>query len=688
MSKKPQDNKEISALYESIVESVNEFIFILNLDGRLIYANKSSLSILGYKEEDLIGKPFSVLLDSEVGKELTVQYKEKVKSKFVIKNFEIEVKGKGKRRIILEVSGKRMYEKGKLVGIMAIGRDISDRKQGEHELEERLKAQTFINATGNMILVGGDWKNSIDSCIERIYSSPNIKASAFLLMDEKLGRLSIISSKGWNEKKISSFELPLTESGKVGIHPEQSYTLHFDSSKNKMVPAWFADFPENISYAFFVPISPDEKIFGAFLVHAANKDDLSEDNIQFVEQLASMMRLAIIKDQSETASKSPPSLMDLNPDIIMKVSMGGRLLYANQSVYDELRTQGFGKGDWREILPEIHDSKMKSCITEKRNLKAEANVGIKTIEYWYAPVPDEEAVLLIGRDVADKDEALGELIMSEAELISSHKEIDTLHGKERTMKEQMAYAERLASLGQMGAKIAHELNNPLQIISARAELISDLSEKEKIKELAKDLQEEIQHIIEIAASYMKLGKQSQAEMGSLNLNKILTELLKALGTLGHVKYLDLKTNFDEPIPMVYGDREKIIQVFRNLIINAAHSMEETESKTLTVTSKYNDETSSIVIVVSDTGIGIKKKDIQNIFDSYFTTKGEGVGTGIGLLIVRDVVEMEMGGTIQVESTYGKGTTFIISLPRSNPPTAKELLLLFLFPPKSDFYSNF
>ena len=662
MSKKPQDNKEISALYESIVESVNEFIFVLNLDGRITYANNSSLSVLGYNKDDLMGKPFSVLLEPEVGKDLVDLYKENIQSKSVIQNYEIDVRGKGDRNIALELSGKRMYEKGKLVGIMAIGRDISNRKSGEQELKERLKAQIFSSTVSNMILGGGDWKKCVVSCIAQISSTLNIKASAFLFMDDKIGRLRIISSKSWDEEKISSFELPLTESGKVGIHPEQSYTLHFDSSKNKMVPAWFADFPENIKYAFFVPISPSEKICGAFLIHAADKNDLTEYNIQFVEQLASILKIAIIKDQSETASKSLPSLMDLNPDIILKVSIGGTLLYANQSVYNELKTQGFGKGDWREILPEIHESKMTACINEKKNLKAEASLGIKTIEYWYVPIPDEEGVLLIGRDVADQEDALGELIVSEASRIASNKEIDTLHGRERTIKDQLAYAERLASLGQMGAKIAHELNNPLQIISARAELISDMSSKEKIKELATDLQEEIQHIIEIAASYMKLGKQSHAEMGSLKINIILTELLKTLGTLGHVKYLDLKTNFDEPLPTIYGDREKIIQVFRNLIINAAHSMEETESKTLTITSKYDDETSSIVIEVADTGIGIKKEDLQNIFDSYFTTKKEGVGTGIGLLIVRDVVEMEMGGTIQVDSTYGKGTTFTISLP--------------------------
>ncbi|TFB09989.1 HAMP domain-containing histidine kinase, partial [Candidatus Marinimicrobia bacterium MT.SAG.4] len=311
---------------------------------------------------------------------------------------------------------------------------------------------------------------------------------------------------------------------------------------------------------------------------------------------------------------------------------------------------------------DIHLKKMRECLEEDKNLKGEAVFGDKTVEYWYTPAEGEDAVLLIGRDVADKDEALGELMMSEAELITSSKEINVLQGRERTMKDQLAYAERLAAIGQMGAKIAHELNNPLQIISARAELIAELDDKEKIRELVVDMQEEIQHIINISASYMNLGKQAPAEMKSLDINHLLTDLLKALGILGHIKYLDVTSNFDDPIPTVYCDREKIVQVFRNLIMNAAHSMEKSDLKSLIITTSYHDETSSIVIEVSDTGTGIKKKDLATIFDPYFTTKEEGVGTGIGLVIVRDVVEIEMGGTIKVESTYGEGTTFTISLP--------------------------
>jgi len=653
---------ESVAIYQSIVEGINELVMIFDLEGVITFANQSAISSLGYKKDDLLGKPLSVLFDSDRGKNLLATYRNFVNSDTLIDRYELELKGKGGRAVHLEVSGKRMYSGGKIVGSVGIGRDISSRRTSDKVLAGYLEQQSFAARMGIDILSGIGYEKLIQECITEISGLPDLKAAAFLHLDNSGKSLKVSHSVGWEKKKSDKFELTLKKSGIDGIHPEQTYTLNFDRSKNKRIPAWFADFEEDVNYAVFVPISHDDSVFGAILVHAADRKEIDDSKLKFIEQIASLMTLCAVRDKKIKDSGSPPNFSEFNPDLVMKISLDGKLLYANPAVSKELKTEGLGKGDWAELLPEIHNKKMRACIGTKENQKAESVVGYHTFEFWYTPVHGEDSVILFGRDVADKDEALGELMLSEADLITSHKEINELHGRERSMKEQLAYAERLAALGQMGAKIAHELNNPLQIISARAELIAELSGSEKIRELSNDLQTEIQHIIEISSSYMRLGKQTPAEMESLNINETIMSLMKTLGTLGHIKYLNINTNYEEPLPTVYGDREKVIQVFRNLIINAAHSMEESETKTLTVTTSYQDETSSVIIDVTDTGSGIKKEDLATIFDPYFTTKEEGVGTGIGLVIVRDVVEMEMGGTIKINSAIGRGTTFTISLP--------------------------
>jgi len=649
-----------TALFQSMVEEMDELMMIFDLEGRIVFTNNSTLKALDYKEEDLRGKPISVLFEPTRGKEYLAHYDSMISSKSKIGMYEVELMGKGGNRIALEISGKRLYENNNLIGAVAVGRDISAKKEMAFKLALRLREQSLITDLCKDILLGEDWTKVFQKNINQTFQLLGVNSIALIRLNEENNDFKILSSVGWNEAKIDSFNLSLSEQGVNGIDPEQSYTLYYDPAKNKTIPPWSADFPKEIKYSFFVPILLKEKIVGALLVHSTDKNELPENKISFVEQIASILMLSVMGSKSNEQDTAAANLGDLIPDIVMKTNLNGELLYANTALFNELKTQGLGKGDWIELLPGIHLKKMRECLEGNKNIKGEAVIGKKTVEYWYTPVQGEDAALLIGRDVADKDEALGELLVSEAELITSAKEINTLQGRERTMKDQLAYAERLAAIGQMGAKIAHELNNPLQIISARAELIAELDDKEKIRELVQDMQEEIQHIINISSSYMKLGKQSPAEMKSLNINDILNDLLKALGTLGHIKYLD--ANFDDPIPTVYGDREKVVQVFRNLIINAAHSMEKSDTKSLSITTAYEDQTSSIIIEVTDTGSGIKKKDLATIFDPYFTTKEEGVGTGIGLVIVRDVVEIEMGGTLKVESTYREGTTFTISLP--------------------------
>ena len=651
-----------TVLFQSIVDEIDELMMIFDLEGRIVFTNNSTLRALDYNEDDLKGKPITVLFEPTKGKEYLAHYDSMISSKSKIGMYELELRGKGGCRIALEISGKRLYENKKLIGAVAVGRDISTKKDMALKLNLRLKEQSLITDLCKDILRGENWLEVFQKNIDQISQLLGAGSIALIGLNEENNGFNILSSVSWNKVKIDSFDLSLSKSGVNGIHPEQSYTLYYDPAKNKTIPPWFADFPKEIKYSFFVPILQKEKIVGALLVHSKDKNELPESRIGFVEQIASVLMLSVVGLKSNKQDIATANLGDLIPDIVMKTNLKGELLYANNALFNELKAQGLGKGDWIELLPDIHLKKMRTCLEGNKNLKGEAVIGNKTIEYWYTPVQREDAVLLIGRDVADKDEALGELMVSEAELITSAKEINSLQGRERTMKDQLAYAERLAAIGQMGAKIAHELNNPLQIISARAELIAELDDKEKIRELVEDMQEEIQHIINISSSYMKLGKQTPAEMKSLNINDILKDLLKALGTLGHIKYLDVTENFDDPIPTVYGDREKVIQVFRNLIINAAHSMEKSDNKFLSITTTYDDETSSIIIEVTDTGSGIKKKDLATIFDPYFTTKDEGVGTGIGLVIVRDVVEIEMGGTIKVESTYREGTTFTISLP--------------------------
>jgi len=315
-------------------------------------------------------------------------------------------------------------------------------------------------------------------------------------------------------------------------------------------------------------------------------------------------------------------------------------------------------------------------LKNDENLTAEAKIGDYHFEFQYTPILDDNILIILGKDVTDRQEALNKLLHSQSRLIESNEALKELYEREKQIRSQLIHAEQLAALGQMGSKIAHELNNPLQVISACAEVISDMVNDDDVIELVQDMNTEIQHIISLASGYMRLGKPSVSKRKNINVNTILRELVGTFKAIGQLKATNLKLNLGKMTSRVYVDRDRLDQVFRNLILNALQAMQGRKKKNLTISTRVDKSTKTVVTVISDSGSGIPKKYLNKIFDPYFTTKSEDSGTGIGLLIVKDIVETEYGGKVSVTSLSGKGTSFTVSLPVAphDPYTAKILIV--------------
>ena len=214
------------------------------------------------------------------------------------------------------------------------------------------------------------------------------------------------------------------------------------------------------------------------------------------------------------------------------------------------------------------------------------------------------------------------------------------------------------------------------MISACAEVISDLIEDESINEIVEDMNTEIQHIISLASGYMRLGKPTLSKRKNINVNNVIKELVETLKTIGQMKTVKLTLDLGKRLPKVNVDKDKLDQVFRNLILNALQAMQGRKTQNLVISTLMDEERKFVVTKIYDTGTGIPKNDLPKIFDPYFTTKQEDVGTGIGLLIVKDIIEVEYKGKIDVISTKGKGSTFSVSLSvaKGEPVSAKILIV--------------
>jgi len=228
----------------------------------------------------------------------------------------------------------------------------------------------------------------------------------------------------------------------------------------------------------------------------------------------------------------------------------------------------------------------------------------------------------------------------------------------RRTQEQLLQSEKLAAMGRLTSQIAHELNNPLYGIMNTLELlkteVSPQSKRRKILEMA--LSETVR-LSDLLRKMLSFSKPDQEQRQPVNINTVIDEIL-----LLHEKQLkendiDIVSTFPDGLGRVNASKDQLRQVFLNMVANARDAM--TNGGTLTVTT--SGEGGNIVIEISDTGIGIKEEHMDKIFDSFFTTKGEVKGVGLGLSVCYGFIK-DHGGDIVVKSREGIGTKFTITLP--------------------------
>ena len=247
------------------------------------------------------------------------------------------------------------------------------------------------------------------------------------------------------------------------------------------------------------------------------------------------------------------------------------------------------------------------------------------------------------------------------------KNIDTVKELKHTLKElkdtqlQLVNSEKMASLGQLVAGVAHEINTPVASIKSNNGLIEKLIpqiQDAELSDLMKEInqidKEAIQRISNIVVSLKKFVRLDQAEIQEADINN---ELDLTLDLIRHEtkNRIEIIKNYGD-IPLIKCYPNLLNQVFTNILMNACQAING--NGTITITTSYKAKT--LTISIKDTGIGIPQKNLQNIFKAGFTTKGVGVGTGYGLAFCKENIEKQ-GGEITVNSEEGKGSEFVITI---------------------------
>ena len=242
--------------------------------------------------------------------------------------------------------------------------------------------------------------------------------------------------------------------------------------------------------------------------------------------------------------------------------------------------------------------------------------------------------------------------------------------KRKQTEEELIRSEKLASLGQLAASVAHEVNNPLAGIMVYVKLLlKKYNEKklqtEKSEEQLLKMDKELDRTTRIIRNLLDFSRQSEPNIRPVKINKVVEAALQLVGHQINLENIKLERKLDDQLPLVLADFDKIQQVLINIIMNAIQAMPEGGSLTITTSVADGVEIGealkkTVRIDITDTGAGISKENLSKLFTPFFTTKEKGKGVGLGLPVVHGIIEQHKG-KIEVNSELDVGTTFTIYL---------------------------
>jgi two-component system NtrC family sensor kinase len=245
------------------------------------------------------------------------------------------------------------------------------------------------------------------------------------------------------------------------------------------------------------------------------------------------------------------------------------------------------------------------------------------------------------------------------------------------LNEQLIQSQKLASIGEFSAGIAHEINNPLAVIYVETELASTLMKKESfvgiqglddVTDSLREIRTQVNRCKEITHKLLNFARKMDSVVQETNIHVLIDEVVAMRERDASFQNIVITRKFLENMPRVSSDPSLLRQVLLNLINNAIDALPqggniivETKQGPDNQSDRRGEEFERFRIIVRDTGVGISEENLKKIFDPFFTTKPPGKGTGLGLSICHGIIQ-KLGGEISVESRLGVGTTFTVTLP--------------------------
>jgi PAS domain S-box-containing protein len=590
---------------ESIINTAQTIILTLDKEGNILDFNPYMEELSGYKIEEVRGKNwFETFLPERDKKQVLNLFKTSINVINLKGNTNPILTRDGRELQILWYGTLTKDNDGNISGLLATGQDVTERIQLE-ELNNVITTKTPIG----IYIVQEKWIVYINPEFQKItgYSDDDLKkmgAEDLIYPDDRefVRKESIAMLKG---QRNTPFEFRVQDpNGKIRWALETVISITYGGRRASL---------------------------GCFM-------DITENKL--AEQAV---------NQSEIKLRT---IIESIPQGIIVTDMKGNILQVNLSaikLYDcKTENEIIGKNALDFALTEYHD-RILGEIRKAQETNSQVKFLYSAMTVHRRNFPAEMSIIHIMNTYGEP-----------AGIIGVFEDIT-----ERTkLQEQLVMTDRLASVGELAAGIAHELNNPLTGVVGFSDLLltrTDISED--IRADLEVINREAIRASQVAKHLLTFARRHPDEKAPTDINSIIRIAMELRAYEQRVNNIRLITNLDTNLPKVLANDFQLQQVFINIIINAEYFMVEEHGKgNLTITTEHTGDI--IRIVFQDDGPGIPHENLINIFNPFFTTKVVGKGTGLGLSICYGIIT-EHNGKIYAESTPGEGARFIIELPVYN-----------------------
>ncbi len=615
----------------ALFDQIGESVFIIGLDFRYLAANQQALSLLGYEEYELVGKPVSDVMtqDDALGHEALVGERTNLLERIL--------KRKDGSTLPVEISTSVVYDKsGHPAYIQSIARDISERKNGERILKRHTKILSVIADATARLLRFSSIEIKIPEVLESLGTAMGVSCCAIFEINTFFAYPSVNIRYQWKKESVSIAELRSI----IDSHIPNLLNISSGCFSLRETDHNGASFSNPTLVAIPINGGLGSSGFLGFFGFE-NSDSWSASELDAAKTAANLIGSALLRNRYEETIRLNDTrnriILNALPDLLIRIDLDENILDYSANAEHPLY---------------IH----RDLITDK-----------KLSQIW----PEDVVRMIIG--IANEEEFVSRSRLDEFRLPHSNHTFESrlypIHSREaliviRDITEQ-------AKLNEMKSdfinRASHELRTPLTAAMLMTELIQEGGTPEEVDEYWRTLKSELNRqkiLIDrlLIAGRLESGMM-KLEITPMDILPVLDESVLAVKAIANKRNVSLQLeNPGQPL-YILGDKSGLQQVFINLINNAAKFSQAGKAVKISVMQDGD----NVNVHIADSGVGIPDEAIPYLFDRFYRAKNVTIaeipGSGIGLYIVKSIVD-ELGGSIHVESIVNEGTTFVVSLKRA------------------------